>query len=416
MVRREMMSFGRNILLAAIITLVVANLYAQGGKNILRIRFDQIVVKEPTQFVTLNVWWSVEGSKPYTFRGFDCRFAYEKHQVAPTSAVKIGTASAHASIFHFERDVYPYQGEARLQVLTAGNMNLDLSKPVLFRLVFTTKAPLYDTVVKDYRGLMEAFRFDVIGDGIDSVQIEDGWIQYDVPLPNDPPPLKRRNITVSTDSASVQDDTTLQIPVRVTALDSAEIRYGNFSFTYDTTVLSFISAAPSPLVDTLLVEAKPGIVAITFMGADTSKALTGSGELLTLTFRTHKREDTICTELTDTAFFALNDSALTDTIFLTLGAICVFGEKEDVGVVRDPASPALFIVQPNPATETIKFMTDETRSSELIIWNVLGEVLEQYAMTGTLELDVRRYPAGTYRAVVMCNGRIVGQEQFIIIH
>lgn len=404
-------------LIIAVITLVVADLTAQGSKNILRIRFDTVSVTAPTSNVVLNVWWQIDGTKPHNWRGFDCRLAYEKYQIAAVDAVELGTACATASLFHFERDVYPYQGEARLQVLTSGDLELDLSKPVLFRLVFRTNATLFDTVAKDYRGLMECFRFEVIGTGIDSVEIENGWIQYVPPVVPDPDPPKKRNIVVSTDSVTVQADSLVRVALNVSSLDSAMLKYGKFLFSYDTTVLAFVSTLPGDFaLGTLLTDSKPGDVRITFTAADTSKPLAGAGELFTMLFHALKREDTVCTILRDTAFFALNDSALIDTIFYSLGPICVEGLPEQKDVVDRSREQQLLIALPNPAREKIKFTTDEARSCDLVIWNVLGDEVMRSALAGTLEIDTRHWMPGIYRAGMLKDGRILEDCAFIIVH
>src|SRR6185503_17336315 len=108
--------------------------------------------------------------------------------------------------------------------------------------------------------------------------------------------VKKRNMYVSTDSVTREDDSLISVPVRVSSLDSAMVKYGQFNFSYDSTVVRFVSATPGALLPggSLTTEIKPNEGHITFFGADTSKPLAGSGELLVLTFKTLRREDTAC--------------------------------------------------------------------------------------------------------------------------
>lgn len=408
----------RFFFLAIIALAVIGDIHAQSGKNILRIRFDTITVTMPTPSVVLNVWWQIDGTKPHNWRGFDCRIAYEKYQIAASHAFSLGTACAQASLFHFEKDVFPYQGEARLQVLTAGNLELDLTKPVLFRIVFDTKTTLYDTLAKDLRGLMEAFRFEVIGSGIDSVFIENGWIQYEPPVAPKPEP-KRWNIAISMDSAEVQSDSLVTVALKASRLDSAGIRFGAFGFRYDTAALIFQSAAPGALLAGGEVTAEhkfDGSVTITFAGADTTKELTGAGELLTMQFKARKREDTLCTEFRDTAFFALNEGTHIDTISYSLGSICVLGSKEDVGAVGNSDKQSLLSILPNPAREEVRFIPGDARPYELVIWSMLGERMTQATITGEASIDTRLWMPGIYHGALVLDGRIVEKRAFIIIH
>jgi hypothetical protein len=413
---RDMMRRGLPALVA-IISLVVADLHAQGSKNILRIRIDTVTISAVTPTVTLNIWYSIDGSKPHSFRGFQCDFAYEKYQIEAASAFSIGTASRTASLFDFIKD-YPYAGQARL--LVRSDAELDITKPVLFRLIFNTKGTLYDTLIKDFKGLMEIFFFEVLGDGIDEVFIENdslGWIQYQPPVMPDPEPPKKRNIAVSTDSVTVMSDSTVQVPLNVTTLDSAMVKYGAFGFTYDTSILAFIGAEPGDLLGnggTLDIKHEANRATITFFAGDTSKALAGTGELFVMRFRAIKREDTVCTEFRDSGFFVLNEGALTDTISYALGNICVFGIKEDMGVVSEPRQ-VQFRILPNPAHDEITILTSETRSCDLMIWNVLGKLMMQTAITGDTTIDMRSFKPGTYRVVLMRSGSIAASQQFIIM-
>jgi hypothetical protein len=212
-------------------------------------------------------------------------------------------------------------------------------------------------------------------------------------------------------------DSTVEIPLNVSALDSAMVRYGAFRFAYDTTILAFLGAETGDLLGTggtIDVKHEANRATVTFFAGDTSTALAGAGELFVLRFRAIKREDTVCTELRDSGFFALNEGALTDTISYALGNVCVFGIKEDIGLVSEPGQ-VQFKILPNPAHDEITILTNETRSCDLMIWNVLGELMMQTAITGDATIDMRRFTPGTYRVVLMRSGSIVASQQFIIM-
>ncbi len=412
----------RSLIIVAIISLGIATAQAQGSKNILRIRFDTVTVSSVPKQVFLNVFCKIEGTKPHNFRGFDCRIAYERYQIDQPIVLWTGTACEKAAFHKF--NFLPQQGQLFIQVLTAGNIELDMSKPVLFRLGFMAKQTLNDQEYGDFRGLFECFLFDDSlsnDNGIDEVIIENnrlGWIDYKPPVVIDTS-VRRTNIFLATETKQVDADSLVTIGLSTSLLDSADITQGAFRISIDTSVLTFVDAQPGPVLGPngrLIVENTTDKVLFFFSREDSTQPLIGAGELLTMRFKARKREDTVCAIFTDSVLYALNDSNRVDTVFYNLGAVCVLGHKEDVGVVDRGSLSGIFRCVPNPASEEIKFFIDEDRSCDLVIWNVLGELVEQFAMTTTATLDIRRYAPGTYRAAAMRNGRIIASEQFVIIH
>ncbi len=410
----------RSLIIVAIISLGIAT--AQAQKNILRIRFDTVTVSSLPKQVFLNVFCKIEGTKPHNFRGFDCRIAYERYQIDQPIVLWTGTACEKAAFHKF--NFLPQQGHLLIQVLTAGDIELDMSKPVLFRLGFVAKQTLNDEEYGDFRGLFECFLFDDSlsnDNGIDEVIIENnrlGWIDYKPPVVIDTS-VKRKNVFLATETKQVASDSLVTIGLSTSLIDSAVVKQGAFRITIDTSVLSFVDAQPGPVLGPngrLVVENTTDKVLFYFSREDSTQPLIGAGEILTMRFKARKREDTVCAIFTDSVFYALNDSNRVDTVFYDLGTVCVLGQKEDVGSVDRGSPSGVFRCVPNPASDEIQFFVNEDRSCDLVIWNVLGELVEQFAMTRTATLDIRRYAPGTYRAAAMRNGRIVATEQFVIIH
>jgi hypothetical protein len=405
----------------AVSSLVIADLYAQGSKNILRVRFDTVTVESVPKQVFLNVYCKLEGTKPHMFRGFECRIAYEKYQIDQPIVIWTGTACANASLHKY--NILSREGQILIQVLNSNDIELELNRPALFRIGFQAKSTLNDTVYKDFRGLYECFLFDdslSSDNGIDEVIIENNglaWVDYKPPVVIDTS-IKRTNIRLSTENAQADDDSIITIPLTVSALDSARVRYGSFQFALDTSVLAFIDAQPGSILGSggsLAVENMKDKVRILFSGADTASLLKGSGELIKLRFKALKREDTVCTVLSDTAFYVLNEDVRVDTVSYNLGTICVNGHKEPGEVVSELPGLVQLRIRPNPAQNEITIFTTEDRSCDLSIWNVLGEMVYRTAITGSATLDMRHYVPGTYRAVLMRNGRMIASQQFLIV-
>lgn len=412
----------RSLAVVAIISLGLASAHAQGDRNILRLRIDTLTVESLPKQVFLNVHCKLEGTKPHNFRGFECRIAYEKYQIDQPIVLWTGTACEKAALHKY--NVLSREGQILIQVLTAGDIELDLSKPVLFRIGFMAKATLNDPTYGDYRGLLECFRFDdslSSDNGIDEVIFENnrlGWVDYKPPVVIDTS-VRRTNILLATDTKDVRSDSLVTVRLTASSLDSVNIKQAAFRIALDTSVLSFVDAQPGSLLGPngrLTIENTTDKVLFFFSKEDTTQSITGSGELLTMRFKARKREDTVCTIFTDSVFYALNDSTRVDTVFYELGPICIQGHKEDPGSVDRGSQTLKLRLVPNPVSDDLTIFVDEDRSCDLVIWNVLGELVERFAMTGTATLDLRRYAPGTYRVAAMRNGRLVASEQFVVIH
>src|SRR5262245_59759742 len=117
---RQTMIRSRLIIVIVFIALVIADLHAQGsGKNILRIRFDTAVVQSVPSQVFLNVYCSLEGTKPHMFRGFECRIAYEKYQIDQPLVQWTGTACAQAQLHKY--NILSQSGQILIQVLNSND-------------------------------------------------------------------------------------------------------------------------------------------------------------------------------------------------------------------------------------------------------------------------------------------------------
>jgi hypothetical protein len=405
-------------LLLPVVLLVAGDAYSV-GKNILHIRFDTVTVHSvPTQ-VVINCWYKLDTVKPHNFHALGMNFIYEAFQMQPTTPFFFdGTACAMADFKIASTDAQT--GNARVEVLS--QQEFDLSKPLLFSFNVIVKSTLNGSIGGDTVALMEIVNIDTaqLNMGIDSISIENGWIKY-VKLP--PTPEKRKNVTLSSDSLSLKADSTGWVSLRVSSLDSARLKRGGFSFEIDTALVRFDTArAGELLTETSIVQIAKlgGKVTIDFSEADTSKAITGAGEILQLRFTARHREDTACAILRDTSFFALNTDNLLDTVSYRLDDVCVYGAKKDTGtgyVRMSEDEEKEFKAMPNPAREFVEFTSkSDAPDLAITIYTVLGEKVSEFRFGGSYRWDVSRVAAGAYRALASRRGKIIGAADIAIIH
>lgn len=374
------------------------------SKNILRIWFDTITVKTIPSQVVMNCWFKLEGTKPHDFRGFDMTFIYEAHQITPSNYFFSGTASEKAG-FHAGNH-NSQTGEASVVVL--GSTELDLTKPLLFSMAFLALPRLNDTVFNDYIGRMEVIRdrFELsINSGIDSVVITDGWIKY--AKQSEPEPETKKSIVVSSDSSTIAGDSVGWVSILASSLDSARISQAVFSAAFDTSIIALDTAVIGvgfASTVALTIENKLTHANFYLNSIDTSKPFTGSGEILKIKLKAHKRNDTIVTRLYDTSFFALNPDNLLDSVRYVLRDITIYGKASDTDTVIKSVSianqdVAELLISPNPANSAVTIELDISGAT-LTVYTILGEKVYTSSFNHKVELQTSRYASGWYQVVV----------------
>jgi hypothetical protein len=254
-----------------------------------------------------------------------------------------------------------------------------------------------------------------IESGIDSVHITDGWIKYAKEIP--PEPEKRKSITLSSDSVSIVSDSSAWVSIHTTAIDSANIKRGVFSFAIDTSVLRFDTAVVGSAFEDsalLTVENKVTRMNLFLSGIDSTKKLSGEGEIIKIRFTARNREDTVATYLFDSSFFALNTDNLLDSVRYELKQILVYSIPSDTDTViksvrLNQDSPRSFQLVPNPANEFVNIAVG--REDVLTLYTLLGIKVYESNVYGSTLLDVRTLPSGLYQAVV---GTGVHQQRSIL--
>ena len=355
----------------------------------------------------MNCWYSIEGTKPHDFRGFDLRYIYEAYQIAPTNVFFDGTACENAGFHTSSQDAST--GNGRVEVLSSSE--LDLTNPLLFSIAFQAKSAL--NTKGDTVGMMEVFRFDLnLDSGIDSVEIQNGWIKY-VKVPPPPPPEKKRAIALSSDSTAIASDSVVWLTVQTSELDSARIKRGVFTFNVDTSLLQFDTAIVgkvlSDIGEKVTVDNKITFVNVFYSNTDTSKALNGAGELLKLRFTAKKRTDTVCTTLIKPLFFALNADNLLDSVRYQIAAICVLGKKPVDTRISDPEGKDLqefSISNTIIADGSIEFHSESEIPGILKVYDALGRCVLEQRILKSVTLSHSAFASGMYKAVLTkANGK-----------
>ncbi|MFI5264088.1 MAG: hypothetical protein ACHQM6_06205, partial [Candidatus Kapaibacterium sp.] len=332
-------------------------------KNILRIHFETARVKQGTSTVFLNVYYKIEGTKPYNFTGFECQYNYDQTKIRPTNTFFDGTASGIAGSNAHSNDA----NNTHYVLVDNFPASLDTSKPVLFQVFYSVRTDFKDSA------MIAPIVFDVGGStGIDTVIIDNAsgrddisWFPFGlvfIDTTKPPPPPKKKDIILSSDSTDIQSDSVKTVSLKVSLLDSTNIKSSLFEFDYDTAAFSTVTVSKGTLLanGSIAVSQDTNHIAVKFSNTDTSKALTTAGELLRIQLKGNKRTDTLCTVLMNPKLAVLNSDNLVSTITYKFQGICILGRQKDTvtkGVVsagENPDSPIM--INPNPARTYVDFL------------------------------------------------------------
>lgn len=375
------------LLLLAILFTWINQSYAQ--HNALTVRVDTMTINAQQTDILLGVYYKLTGDKPADFYGFDARISYDTTKIRAVQVVFDGTASANLG-FHIGNT--NIAGEVRAVVLGQPGQDIDTTNPLLFLVRFSVLSAGFDTAY------LSLFRFDVTPPmHIDTVIRQNGWLRHNIVVT----PPARVPIEVSTSEAFGKSDSLIVMPILVSDLTKANVRKAQFVFSYDTSLLTFIASGAGSISGNMLMtrDSQTGTRHfVVVSNSDTNKPLIGSGELFSLRFHAKRREDTVCSELVDTAFQVLNPDAHVDSVTLRLSQICVVGTGMAKAVASTAALEDKFDARPNPFVSEISLGSTGSVPQYLEVVDVLGRRVFAALIKGAFRWQTFSLPQGTYLA------------------
>ena len=323
----------------------------------LTIRVDTLTIQSTDNDVLIGVYQKLTGHKAIDFYGYDARISYDTTKLRATGVFFQGTASEYLSYKIANTQI---SGSLRVEALGQTGQGVDTTNPLLFLVRFSVLSRSFDTT------FLTLYRFDTTSSPmIDTLRLVSGWIRHQPP---GKPPVKIP-MTLSTAHVDALSDSTVVVPIQVTDLTHANLRYGTFSCRIDTAVLHFLGSTPGKITGDSL-RTKDSIngstIRVHVSNADTNNLILGSGTLLNLLFHVSKRRDTVCTVLSDTAFTGLNLDALIDTVNLHFSTICDLGRLDSQRVVRMNSTPisGSLHVRPNPLPMETSLLIETVQKGE----------------------------------------------------
>lgn len=420
------MNVSRNIALTAVVmagfmfTAARTSYSNLEGKNVLRIWFDTITVDTTPSTVFMNCWYKLEVHEPINWCSFQIRYIYESHQMSPVSHFFNFSASQHAS---FRVGTIESPGKARV-VVSGCPTQLDLTKNTLFSIRWETTGKLNDTDNNDTIGLMEVDRrfLEVTeNSGIDTIIVEQGWIKYKQKHEEPPTVGKRVPVELYSTNDTLQADSARIVSLNVTSLDSAYIKYGVVSFTYDTAAISIDRVSGGELLEGVGItgfDLAGDQVVANFSAIDTMQTLTGQGELLRFHFRARPREDTLTTELTNPVLYVGNtwDDSVGEKTY-SLGSITIFGAPKQTESVLVEDAGVEFFIKPSTIVSAgfIELVSGDYTRKVLRISDALGKVVFSAEMSKSLQVPTGHWASGMYRVYVSGASGCIATLGFAVI-
>jgi hypothetical protein len=377
-------SFRTLFLLLALLFTWINESHAQ--HNVLTVRVDTMTVGSQDNDILVGVYYKLTGNKPADFYGFDARINYDTTKLRAVQVLFQGTASENQG-YHIGST--SHSGEVRAIVLGQPGLDVDTTNPLLYMVRFSVISSSFDTA------FLILSRFDVTPTmRIDTVVRRNGWVG----IRNQVKPPVNVSLQLSTVEAFGKSDSTISIPVTVSDLTKANLRRARFSFSFDSAVLDFLGSTAGSISGSSIktVDSSSGRRHwVTISNSDTIQPIIGSGTLFSLRFHAKARKDSGCSELTDTAFRALNLDAHVDTIKLTFNQICVVGSG-GVKSVAPQLSSTNLTIWPNPFVTNVTIKADGEASQYIEIGDVLGKQVLARRFDREYRWDASNLPTGAY--------------------
>jgi hypothetical protein len=399
------------------------------GKNILRIHFQTAMVKPGTTDIVLNAYYKIQASRPYTFTGFDYAFNYEQTAISPIQAFYDGTACANAALAIIHGNDPAHQ--IYHVIVDNTPQSLDTTNPVLFQIWYQIGA-IGDSA------MIAPIKFDVgSNDGIDSVVIDNAtwdpkflWHPFGLLFPDTtkPPPQKKFDVILSSDTADIRSDSIKIVSIQASLLDSAKINSAVFAFDIDTSAFDSVTILRGSLLgnaafSSFTVSPRDSTrITAKFFTVDSTKYLTGQGELLRILLRGKKITDTVCSMLRNPKLTVLNSNELVASVKYKLDGICILGIAATKGIVTSTSGNDPISIYPNPAQLFVNFVFSGADEKHFEVFDALGRKVFERISDATFRWDVATVPAGFYTMTV--SGTVVSEKDsnliekqiFLIIH
>ncbi|MEP6755124.1 MAG: hypothetical protein ABJA67_06465 [Chthonomonadales bacterium] len=293
---------------------------------------------------------------------------YDPRQLTGVDVLFEGTASRF--ITHYRVLQPPEIGGVALD----GNLEIDLSNPILFTNRFSVVDTSIDTTFLRWTVLDIPTEF-----GVDQIVADPGWIRIARPLVD---------IRTHFIGAKVSNDSAFDIPVSLLGNPGARIQAVRVTVPMDTALWWFDSLTTdsgSKIVDTGLVVSKTSI--------SWTSILKDSGQYLELPsllgrLRLHAKtlRDTVCAPMFASAIQVMNREALIRSALSDTADICISGTGSTQAVNAERAN-AIFSVWPNPAATKLHF--DMSRTAGL-------QRLKIYDFIGHLAFETQMVPPWTW--------------------
>ncbi len=384
-------------------------LYAQlQQRNVLYLHFEQKHIRSdgfPADSV-FAVTYRLKCPKPCNFHGYDLRFSYEATKIVPIQGFFAGTASANADIKTANNISASH--EFRVEVL-ASTM-LDTSNHVLFNY----RASVFSTLADS--ALIAPTLVDVLSEtsGIDTVIIDNApgrddisWYPFAVAYVDSIKQSPKKSLLrVSSDSLSIESDSTSTIALQIDSLEQTLVKSGVLRFRIDTSALTVTDIIATGAFASATIQKHIGgdSVEIDFTS---QTAIQPSGKAFDLVVRAQHRTDTAITSLATPQLVILNQDNLVSGVQYTLRPIRVFGiaKKDTLNVVSSyeslPQPSVQTIFSPSGDELTIRCMQTDLQSDKVIqIFEINGGlVFTDRTDKESVTLPLR-FAAGTYIVVV----------------
>ncbi len=342
-------------------------------RNVLYLHFEQKHIRSdafPADSV-FAVTYRLKCPKPCNFHGYDLRFSYEATKIVPIQGFFAGTASANADI----KTANNVSGSHEFRVEVLASTMLDTSNHVLFNY----RASVFSTLADS--ALIAPTLVDVLSEtsGIDTVIIDNApgrddvsWYPFAVAyLDSVKQSPKNNNLRVSSDSLSMQSDSTATISLYIDSLEQTFVKSGVFKCKIDTSVLTVTDIISTGAFASTTIQKH--IVGDSIEIDFTSQtAIQPSGKAFDIVVRARHRTDTVITLLATAQLVILNQDNLVLGVHYTLRPIRVFGlaTHDTLNVVNlfptlaEPSVQTIF--SPSGNELTIRFMQPVLQTDKVI--------------------------------------------------
>ena len=146
-------------------------------QNIMRIRFNTVTITPGDTSAIVNVFYDFTATHVHNIQDVRVRINYDSNKVYPIHYILANTAMA--AFDGLQDTITSHLGILATHLFSGDTQELDLTNPVLMKIQFRVHPALADTawVRWDPNYEYAPAMFELPGDSVDSVVLEDGWIR-----------------------------------------------------------------------------------------------------------------------------------------------------------------------------------------------------------------------------------------------